>query len=185
MKNVFVFLTHCVLLILLFVFCFSCDRIKRKGIETVDRTKEVVHKTKKKAAHGLSRTADYVFPSYDSDRPDTESNRRRFREILQVEPTSDVKNIYCLCDFIGIDYKILISFQCDTATIQKIVTEKGMELMEPEGYEGLISTTEFPWWNKDRIKKIRPYRKGKEFEHWQYLWFDKQTGTAYYEEFSL
>ena len=33
--------------------------------------------------------------------------------------------------------------------------------------------------------KLEPYKVGKEAEYWQYLWYDKKSKTAFYEEYSL
>ena len=172
------------LLVLLLALVFSCNKVKQAGTEAIDKTKEEVRETKRNVVSSVNRKADSVFPSYDSDMPDTESNRIRFQEMLQVAVTDDVKNIYCFGDFMGTDHKILIAFQCDTSTVHRIIKTKRMQLCETAD-QGLIFTGEFSWWNKEKIEKIRPYRKGKDFEYWEYLWFDKETSTAYYEEFSL
>jgi hypothetical protein len=149
-------------------------------------TKEKFHETKQRISDKGNRFVDKIFPAYDSDKPDTESNKKRFKEHLEVNVTEDVKNIYSYGDFMGIDYKVLISFQCDSTTIEKIVRVKGMTLSTQDHDEGLHFLVELPWWNKEKISSgDKPYKVGKEYEYWEYLWYDRESKTAYYEEFSL
>jgi len=164
---------------------FSCDRLKRKGHEAIDETQEKIGETKQKIIDKKDQLVDKVFPIYDNSKPDTENNKKRFKEHLQVDLTDEIKNIYTYGDFLGADYKVLISFSCDTTTLNKIVKTKAMTLSTTDNDEGLFFLDEFPWWDKKVIAKIKPFKVGKEYEHWQYLWFDKKNKTAYYEEFSL
>ncbi len=164
---------------------FSCDRLKRKGHNVVEKTQEKIIETKQKIKDKKNQLVDNVFPTYDNGKPDTENNKKRFKEHLQVDLTNDVKNIYTYGDFLGADYKVLISFSCDTTTLKKIVKAKAMTISTKDNDEGLLFSDEFPWWDKKVIAKIKPFKIGKEFEYWQYLWFDKISNTAYYEEFSL
>ena len=163
----------------------SCDRLKRKGHEAVDKTQEKIGETKQRIIDKKDQLVDRVFPTYDNGKPDTENNKKRFKEHLKVDLTNDVKNIYAYGDFLGADYKVLISFSCDTATLNKIVKTKGMTISTTDNDEGLFFLDEFPWWDKKIIAKTKPFKVGKEYEYWQYLWFDKKSKTAYYEEFSL
>ena len=126
-----------------------------------------------------------MFPTYDADKPDTEHNKKRFQEHLQVKPTADVNNIYGYGDFLGIDYKVLMAFSCDSITIQNIIHTKGMKPTESKDDDGLLFSKEFAWWNKDQIELLEPYKVGKKGEWWQYLWYNPQTKQAWYEEFSL
>jgi hypothetical protein len=163
----------------------SCDRLNRKGHEVVDKTQEKIGATKQKFIDKKDQLVDKVFQTYDNGKPDTENNKKRFKEHLQVDLTNDVKNIYAYGDFLGADYKVLISFSCDTATLSKIVKAKGMTISTKENDDGLFFLDEFPWWDKEVIAKIKPFKVGKEYEYWQYLWYDKKSKTAFYEEFSL
>ena len=163
----------------------SCDRLKRKGHDVVDKTQEKISETKQKIVDKKDQLVDNVFPIYDNSKPDTENNKKRFKEHLQVDLTEDVKNIYAYGDFSGADYKVLISFTCDTSAINKIVRAKSMTVTTADNDDGLFFLDELPWWNKKAIAKIKPFKVGKEYEYWQYLWYDKKSRTAYYEEFSL
>jgi len=172
------------LILALLLTVFSCDKIKRKGDVVVDKTKESVAEAKQKIGDKKDRLLDKVFPSYDSDKPDTKNNKKRFSEHLQIEPTSDIKNIYTYGDFLGIDYKVLIAFTCDQSTIDKIVAVKKMQRSTKDD-TGLFFLDEFKWWNKDSIQMPEPYKIGQDAEYWEYLWYDPKSRQAFYEEFSL
>lgn len=178
-------LTITILTLVLVTSFLSCDRIKKKGQDVADATKEKTAEARQKISDKKDELIDSAFPAYDSDKRDTEHNKKRFKEHLQVDLTDDVKNIYAFGDFLGADYKVLITFTCDTSTLKKIILAKSMTISKTDNDEGLAFLDEFPWWNKKLIAKIKPYKVGKEYEYWQYLWFDNKTKTAYYEEFSL
>lgn len=154
--------------------CFnSCNKIERKS-------KQIVNKTK----NYTSRQIDKIFPSYDSHKPDTENNKRRFKTHLRFKPTGDVKNLYAYGDFLGADYKVLMAFICDSSTVSRIIQEHEMQLVnELDG--GLIFGETFEWWNEEKIEKIKPYKFGVDAEYWKYLWYDSLNNQAYYQEFSL
>ena len=104
---------------------------------------------------------------------------------MQVDLTSDVKNIYAYGDFLGADYKVLIAFTCDQATIDEIIAAKKMQLTTTKDDDGLFFLDEFRWWDKDKIELFEPYKFGKEAEYWEYLWYNPKTKQAFYEEYSL
>jgi len=164
-----------ILLILIFSFSiFSCDRVKKKGENVIA-----------KAKNGASKQLDKIFPTYDAYKPDTDHNKRRFKEHLQVELTDDVKNIYSYGDFLGINYKVLIAFTCSKTTINSIIEIKKMQKTPSKDDDGLFFLAEFKWWDKDKIELLTPYKIGEKGKHWQYLWYDRKTKQAFYEEYSL
>ena len=172
MKFIYFILTILCLTIL------SCDRIKKKGQEIADKTEQKV-KSKSKDL------VDKTIPQFDSDKADTKYNKKRFEEYLEVKLTPDIEEIYCFGDFLGIDYKVLFSFTCDSTTIKRIIDNKKLELANDNSDNGLLFMDGFNWWNKEIIETVRPFKKGKENEYWQYLWYDMDGKKAYYEEFSL
>ncbi len=178
-------LTNYILAIALLATLFSCNRLKRKGHEVVDKTHEKVSETKQKVSDKKGQLVDKVFPTYDNVKPNTENNKKRFKEHLQVDLTDDIKSIYAYGDFIGVDYMVLISFSCDNSTIEKIIATKKMKLTTSKDDDGLIFLDEFKWWDKNKIELLEPYKVGKEAEYWQYLWYDRNSKTAFYEEYSL
>ena len=151
----------------------------------IDKMQEKVIATKQKVVDKKDQLIDKAFAPSGFSKPDSESNKNRFKEYLNVDLTKDIKNIYSYADFFGADYKILVSFSCDTSTISKIIKSKGLTLSNDENDNGLSFGEEFPWWDKKAIENIKPFKEGKELEYWKYLWFDKERKTAYYEEFSL
>jgi hypothetical protein len=173
------------LILAILITLFSCGRIKSKGNKIITATKETAAETRQKVSDKKDQLIDKVFPLYDSDKPDTKSNRKRFSEHLQVEPTDDVKNIYAYGDFLGADYKVLIAFSCEKATFYKIIAAKKMQLTTTKDDDGLLFLDEFKWWDKDKIELLEPYKVGKEAEYWEYLWYDPRTKQAFYEEYSL
>ena len=163
----------------------SCDKLKRKGRETVDKTKEKVGETKKKIVDKRDQFIDQVFPKYDYDKPDTENNKKRFTEHLKIDLTKDVNNIYSYSDFLGVDYKVLFSFNCDKSTIERIISLKKMKRTTLKEDNGLFFSVDFKWWDRDKIELLNPYKVGKEAEYWEYLWYDEENKKAFYEEYSL
>ena len=65
----------------------SCDRLKRKGHQVVDKSQEKIGETKQKISDKKNKLVDKVFPTYDNGKPDTENNKKRFKEHLQVDPS--------------------------------------------------------------------------------------------------
>lgn len=128
---------------------------------------------------------DGVFPRYDAYKADTKWNRKRFREHLKIDLTEDVTDIYAFGDFLGIDYKVLIAFNCESSTFKRIVQINGLALSNREDDRGLHFMDEFPWWNKEQIAKLKPFKAGAEHAFWKYLWYDTASKQAYYEEYSL
>ena len=91
-------------------FQFSCNRIKNKGEELVDKTKaKVIDKS--------NDLIDKVSPKFDTNKADTKYNKKRFLDFLKVEITPDIKNIYCFDDAIGIDASYQFSFNCNDKTV--------------------------------------------------------------------
>jgi hypothetical protein len=175
---------HIVILAILLTI-FSCERVKRKGHAVVDKTKQAASVTKQKISNKVDNLVDKVFPKYENGKADTEDNKKRFDEYLQVELTADIKNIYAYGDFFGADYKVLIAFNCDPTTVEKIIAVKKMQLTKSKDDNGLLFLDEFKWWDKSKIELLEPYKVGEQSAYWQYLWYDPKTKQAYYEEYSL
>ncbi len=167
-----------ILIIIISLTIPSCDKIKNKGLELYEYTEDAI-KIKSKDL------SDKIFPIFDSETSNTKYNKERFNEYMEIELTDDIDSIYSFGDFLGSDYKILISFKCAPKTIDKIVKAKNMKLSEDAKDNGLLFSGEFKWWDKDVIEKIQPYvridKSGDRF----YLWYNMNTQKAYYEQFSL
>jgi hypothetical protein len=92
----------------------SCDRIKQKS-------KQVANNTKATLAEKKAKFGDKLIAHYNSYKPDTKFNKRRFQEFFSFAPPADVKDIYCHADEMGIDHNYQFSFYCNSATVNKIV----------------------------------------------------------------
>ena len=178
-------LSDILLLVGLVAAATACNKVKRKAEAIMHRGSQRIDTAKDKLGNKKDQIIDYAFPAYDSGTPDTDNNKKRFAKHLQVSLTDDVKNIYAYGDFLGADYKVLISFECDISTIDRIVKVKRMKPAGVKGPHGLVFSVDLPWWDESKFTKLRPYKVGKEYEYWEFLWYDKNTKTAYYEEFSL
>ena len=165
-------------MILICLTVCSCSRIKNKG-------KEIAEKVETKVKNESKDLIDKLFPAFDAYEADTKYNKERFIEYLSVELTPDVNEIYCYGDFIGVDYKVLFTFRCDSATIHRIIEKKKLEMANDNTDIGLQFSDEITWWNKEKIYKLTPFKQGEDNKFWQYLWYDKNNKTAYYLQFSL
>ena len=63
---------------------------------------------------------DKISPKFDAYHPDTEFNKKRFKDFLKVALSPDIKNIYCFDDAIGIDADYQFSFNCNKSTAELI-----------------------------------------------------------------
>ena len=167
------------LLLTLFFLSFSmtvlsCGKIKRRGHELIGKSKAAV-----------ADQTERVFPTYNAYTADTDDNKNRFKEHLQVELTNDVKNLYTYGDFMAIDYSVLMSFSCDQSTIDKIIEKNGLQLSTEDSMRAISFPGKFGWWKQDVIDRLIPYSAGEEDEFWQFLWYDPVTKQAFYEEFSM
>src|SRR5687767_11217981 len=159
--------------IILILTWLSCDSIKRKG----DR---VINQTKAKIAEKRDAAIDKVIPTFDSYKPDTKFNRKRFQEFFGFAPGSDVRELYCYDDAIGIDAKFLFSFYCDSSTKNKIVTDLNLtQADKPDNFSSGLWRN-FPWWDSAKIVTLNPYVKKGAHEYYRYLWFDREKGKVYY-----
>lgn len=167
----------CILTAYLILIVAACDKISRKGRELVEKAGNKVNSQSKDIAEKIS-------PIFDAHQADTKYNKKRFEEYLEVNVTNDVNTIYAYGDFLGADYKILMAFTCDSSTIHKIVLRKDLKL-SPNGLDGLLFSGDFPWWDKKVIETIRPYVKIEKSGDRLYLWYDKATRKACFQQFSL
>jgi len=177
LKKIFIFTLYLVL-------CAACNRVRHKEKAIVEEAKQAARSTKHAIVDKKDAVLDKLDPGYDSDEPDTKANKKRFKERLRVDVTPDVTNIYAYGDFFAIDYKVLMSFSCNQATADKIIAAHKMKLSQ-EFDDGLGFSDNFNWWNKGKIAVIKPYKFGKELAYWEYFWYDKKTGQAWYEEYSM
>lgn len=136
--------------------------------------------------------AGNVFPTFDSDQPDTDANKKNFKAFLKVEVTPDVKNIYCFDDAIGIDADYMFSFNCDTSTVAQIILRNELKKDTILGGNEDGLQHDFDWWDKERIKMLPRYSWDTEGDatkktgnNHKRFWYDEVNQKAYYFEFDL
>ena len=156
----------------------SCESFKNK-------TREIAGTALHRVPERKNAFKDKEIRVYDFDKPDTYNNKKRFKEHLQTDVNPGIKNIYAYGDFLGIDYKVLIAFDCDSFTVARIAAQKNMIQVNHTGESGLFFLEEFKWWNKEKLEQLLPYKAGKAHEHQELLWYDAKLQKAYYEEYSL
>lgn len=144
-----------------------------------------LEKSKEKAV----QLAEKIFPSFDSDEPDTKANKKNFRAFLKVELTPDVKNIYCFDDAIGQDADYMFSFNCDSITAKRIIERNEFVADKQLGNYSEGLQNDFFWWDKPRIEKLPSYSWQSNFEAkknvYKTFWYDNENNKAYYFEYDL
>ncbi len=126
-----------------------------------------------------------VFPTYSSTRPDTLSNQQRFKDLLNVKLTPDVKNIYCFADYLGIDFSVQLAFTCNASTAKRIIEQQNLEVDTITNHDAFGLDNEFSWWNRQKIQLLPLHSWKKEGEYCKYFWYDEKRGKAYYLEFTV
>ena len=122
---------------LLLICIYSCDRVKRKSQQAVDKAHAKI--TEKKADIG-----DKLITRYDAYTPDTRFNKKRFQEFFGFAPTADVKELYCHADEMGIDHDYQFSFTCDTSTVTKIISKLALVKADQPDTSAVVSGIAFP-----------------------------------------
>lgn len=64
---------------------------------------------------------------------DTRANRAAFHDFLRSLAVPDARNIYTYTDYIGIDYKVMFSFTCDTSSLARIIERKDLVIWKDDG----------------------------------------------------
>lgn len=175
-------LIHISIILILTSGLTSCDRVKNKTEELTDKVKK---KAKKELEYQTQRVVDKVFPPFDQDKPDTDNNKKRFKDFLKVKMTSDVKNIYCFDDAIGIDADYMFAFNCDSATSVKIIEVHELSIDTLNSDNGFGMQHDFEWWDKERIKKLQKYSWTNDDQYFKYYWYDKENNKAYFFDFDM
>lgn len=114
------------------------------------------------------KVADVVFPQFDPGKPDSDNNRIRFKDFIQVEITPDVQNIYCFDDAIGIDQDYMFSFNCSPSTSEKIIAKHHLTADTLNTDNGFGMQHDFEWWDKARIEQLQKYSwtDGKQYHRY-------------------
>ena len=146
-------------------------------------------KGKEKTSQIAKNAVEKVFPTFDSEKPDTEANKKNFRNFLKVDITSDVKNIYCFDDAIGQDIDYMFAFSCNFTTAQKIIDRHELKKDSLIGNNPESFQNDFFWWDKKRINELPSYSWQSNLENkknvYKLFWYDEKYQKAYYFEYDL
>ncbi len=156
----------------------SCSRIKNKS-------QRLVNKSKTNAKHMIAKQMDKVFPPFDHDKPDTDNNKKRFKDFLKIEITPDVSEIYCFDDVVGIDADYMFAFKCDSTTSEKIILTHNLKKDSIEEDYGFGLQHDFDWWDKKRISQLDKYSWTNGEGYHKFYWYDQENGKAYFFDFDL
>jgi len=178
LKTLMNFLIKIQALILILLLFSSCNRTKATAIKVKEKTKLELSKT-------VEKVVEKTFPTFDSEKSDTDSNKKRFIEFIKIELSRDIKNIYCFDDVIGIDSDYMFSFNCDKTTSNKIIELHDLNIKNENNENGFGLQHDFDWWNKEKIKGLRKYEWTNGKGYFKYYWYDNENGKAYYFEFTL
>ena len=170
------------LILILILGTISCGRIKNKTEQLANKVKE---KTKEELRDQTQKAIDKLYPPFDYDKPDTENNKKRFKDFLKVDITQDVKNIYCFDDAIGIDADYMFAFNCNPTTSNKIIEVHKLEIDTLNSDNGFGMQDDFEWWNKKRIEKLQKYSWTDGESYFKYYWYDKEENKAYFFDFDM
>ena len=141
-------------------------------------------KTGEIARTGLQK----IFPTFDSKAPDTEANKKNFRNFLKVDLTPDVQNIYCFDDAIGQDSDYMFAFSCDSVTARKIIERHELKNDHIFGNNPDGLQHEFFWWDINRINELQRYSWDSDTDRknlHKLFWYDEKNKKAYYFEYSM
>ena len=147
-----------------------------------------IKKGKEKTTAIAKTVVEKIFPTFDSDKPDTEANKKNFQEFLKVDITPDIKNIYCFDDAIGQDADYMFSFDCNALTAKKIIERHELKKDSLPGNNPESMQHDFFWWDNKRINELKSYSWNSDFERkniYKIFWFDEKNQKAYYFEYNL
>ena len=175
-------LIHISIILILTIGMISCDRIRNKSEHVAEKVKE---KTKKELREQTQKVIEKVNPTFDYNKPDTENNKKRFKDFLKVEITPDVTNIYCFDDAIGIDVDYMFAFNCDNSTSRKIIEVHNLTIDTHNSDNGFGIQHDFKWWDRKEIEKLQKYSWTDGNQYFKYYWYDKENGKAYFFDFDM
>jgi len=185
---------------LLFIILFagvSCDYAADKAHRVRKRATTEAHDMKERgknelkdlgeaAAKELSGQADWLYFTCHPYTADTRRNRLRFHSCFDTLVVPDAKNIYCFNDYLGADFTLMFSFNCDTASLARIIRREGL-VKGPGKFDspGLEGSWDFVWWNKAQLDRMIPFVREYEAGGGTYLWYDTLNQRATYQQYSL
>ncbi len=156
---------------------FSCEKIKTQSHKT---KKRVLDKVEKQIAHQVEK----IYPRFDHNKPDTENNKKRFKDFLNVDITLDVENIYCFDIAIGFNATYIFSFNCNPATSLKII-ERNKLTLDTLNINSSQLQYDFEWWDKEIVAQLPQYSWTDGKSYFKQYWYDEKNEKAYFLDFDL
>jgi hypothetical protein len=156
----------------------ACHKVKKQASSIVVVAVDKLAQQKEKAV-------DKIIPQFDAYKADSKFNKERFKEFIQIEQGSDIKNIYCYADNIGIDASFQFAFSCDSTSAQKIIDKHHLVAATKASLDSYGLQKEFDWWKITRIKSLPLYTHEDEHQYYQYFWYDKANKQGYYLDFDM
>lgn len=172
----------------------SCSYAEEKAQQVKERAASEARELKAKARTGVDEFFDENFTNPHIG--DTRANRAAFHDFFDTLAVPDARNIYAYTDYIGIDYKVMFSFTCDTSSLARIIERKDLVIWKDDGdpwtiaSPGLLGSWDFEWWNREALESLtpfyRPLTEDQRYDHDHiYLWYDSLSHTATYQQFSM
>jgi hypothetical protein len=118
--------------------------------------------------------------------PDTGYAREGFAKHAGFTPPSSVSQIYYRIDGGWLDVGYRLRFQVTAPdVVHRIVSRH--EMTKQDEMKMRHSSSRFPkWWSeKSGRKGLECYSREDTGSYYWYLWYDPETGTVWYEEFSV
>ena len=118
--------------------------------------------------------------------PDTGYAREGFTTHAGFAPPSSVSRIYYRIDSGWLDVCYRLRFKVsDPAVVQRIVRHRKLAESE-EQKMGLPFSRAPKWWKEKRGKReLKCYFRENPGGYYWYLWYEPESGTVWYEEFSV
>lgn len=117
--------------------------------------------------------------------PDTDYAREGFEKEIGFKPTSSVSKIYYRSEGFLTDGNGYLRFQSSSPdVVQQIVADRKM-MWTDEWNMMKSSSSRLPkWWSEKSTRQgLECYsQKDRQYGPWYYLWYDRDSGTVWYEE---
>ncbi len=124
-------------------------------------------------------------PPFDYQTPDTKNNIFHYENLIHVDITPDVTNLYTYGDEIGIDASYYLAFECNPETAQAIIDSNDMQ-SDCFNITILNNGFKMSWWDLQEIKTLPQFCWSNDNEtYFKHFWYDPQTKRAFFMDFDI
>ena len=119
---------------------------------------------------------------YDTEHPDTKSNRKLFSNLTGVKADAGIREVYAYADELGFDAHYCLAFKATPEAVERIV--KKMKLVKKDRVKDWSLWSDgpthdwLPWWNIKERESSNLYHKEVEQKEVNFLWHDPKTGKC-------